>query len=284
MDDLLVRAAGRSEPGLEDFLNAPIRIHRHLDWRHSLDWLGTEPFFIAEKNGEVLAALACPPDPPSVAWVRLFAHSRTISAAQGWGMIFPHLRQYFRQRPGVRLVALGLQDWFEELLIASGFVSQQRIVVLDWEGDEAPALSLADRAASPVHIRPMRAEDLAVVAAIDQAAFDPLWQISIDTLQLAFQQSAVSTVAELDGQSVGYQISTSIPFSGHLARLAVMPGFQRRHIGQALVQHLMAEFLSSRVWHITVNTQSNNWSSLALYEKLHFNRTGENYPVYELAF
>lgn len=279
MNDLLVRAAGPSEPGLEEFLNAQIRIHRHLDWRHSLDWLGTQPFFLAEKDGEVLAALACPPDPPSVAWVRLFAHSRSISAAQGWGMVFPAVRQYFRQRTGVRLVALGLQDWFEGLLVASGFAVQQRIVVLEWEGADPPVLHPTN---APLQIRPMQADDLAAVAVIDQTAFDPLWQISLETLDLAFRQSASSTVAVLNGQMVGYQISTSIPFSGHLARLAVLPGFQRQHIGQALVQHLIAEFLRERVWHITVNTQSDNWSSLALYEKLHFNRTGEEYPVYEL--
>jgi RimJ/RimL family protein N-acetyltransferase len=31
---------------------------------------------------------------------------------------------------------------------------------------------------------------------------------------------------------------------------------------------------------ITVNTQSNNTASLALYEKIGFHRAGEQYPVY----
>jgi ribosomal protein S18 acetylase RimI-like enzyme len=35
-------------------------------------------------------------------------------------------------------------------------------------------------------------------------------------------------------------------------------------------------------WHLTVNTQADNAASLALYHKLGFRRTGEQFPVYTL--
>ena len=53
-------------------------IHRHLDWRYPLDWIGSPPFFVLENQGQIISALACPPDPPSVAWVRLVCQLREI--------------------------------------------------------------------------------------------------------------------------------------------------------------------------------------------------------------
>ena len=53
--------------------------HRHLDWRYPLDWIGSPPFLVLESQDQILSALACPPDPPLVAWVRLFVTSGKIS-------------------------------------------------------------------------------------------------------------------------------------------------------------------------------------------------------------
>jgi ribosomal protein S18 acetylase RimI-like enzyme len=36
------------------------------------------------------------------------------------------------------------------------------------------------------------------------------------------------------------------------------------------------------MFHLTVNTQSDNSASLALYRKIGFRETGERYPVYQL--
>ncbi len=49
------------------------RIHAHLDWQPIEEWLGRQPFLLAERSRRVVGALACPPDPPDTAWVRFFA-------------------------------------------------------------------------------------------------------------------------------------------------------------------------------------------------------------------
>ncbi len=128
----------------------------------------------------------------------------------------------------------------------------------------------------------MTQEDLPIVALVDEAAFDPLWQNSLDSLTLAYQQSSWSTVAETSDGIIGYQISTSIPLTGHLARLAVIPAIQRSHVGYMLVRELLEHFKKSGAWHVTVNTQDDNLASIALYEKIGFRRTGELFPVYQL--
>src|ERR1700693_4700505 len=48
-------------------------VHSHLDWKPAEDWLGSQPYLVAERGKRVIGALACPPDPPDAAWLRLFA-------------------------------------------------------------------------------------------------------------------------------------------------------------------------------------------------------------------
>ncbi len=43
---------------------------------------------------------------------------------------------------------------------------------------------------------------------------------------------------------------------------------------------LLTRLLDYGIGKLSVNTQSDNGSSLALYEKMGFTRTGERYPVY----
>jgi ribosomal protein S18 acetylase RimI-like enzyme len=130
-------------------------------------------------------------------------------------------------------------------------------------------------------IRPMQQADLPVVAEVDAAAFAPLWQNSIEALQLAYPQSVFPTVVEVNGLVVGYQLSTRNPLGAHLARLAVRPGLQGRGIGRALVADLIRQTGQHGMPHLTVNTQSDNATSLALYNHIGFRETGERFPVYQ---
>jgi ribosomal protein S18 acetylase RimI-like enzyme len=89
-------------------------------------------------------------------------------------------------------------------------------------------------------------------------------------------------VAEADGQIIGYQLSTRNPLGAHLARLAVRPESQGRGVGRALVADLIQQAERRSMYHLTVNTQNDNLSSLALYKKIGFRETGDCYPVYQL--
>jgi ribosomal protein S18 acetylase RimI-like enzyme len=107
-------------------------------------------------------------------------------------------------------------------------------------------------------------------------------QNSLTYLEIAFRQAAVATVAEYEGQLVGYQISTGTPIGGHLARLAVLPHLQGKGIGYALLYDLLNQFTRRGARTITVNTQKDNLASLSLYRKSGFQMTGEEYPIYQL--
>ncbi len=282
----------RDRKQLANLIHFESTVHRHLDWRSPLDWIGRSPYLVAEGRNGLLAALVCPPDPPEVAWVRLFAVSSEWDVDDAWQVLWSQAQEYYWDWDEIQVAAIPLQNWFQALLAKSGFVHDHNIVILAWERDEKPGLfgfgrdALPRRRARPapnphVHIRPMNFDDIPAVHAIDVAAFEPIWQNSLSGLELAFRQAALATVAEGPDGLIGYQISTSSPVGGHLARLAVYPQYQGKGVGYQLVNDLLKQFKRRGAQSVTVNTQFNNKPSLSLYQKTGFRLTGEEYPIYE---
>ncbi len=251
-------------------------VHRHLDWRGPLEWLGSPHYWVLEEKGDLLAALACPQDPPGVAWIRLFACASGPGAAQVWLDLWNTARRELSDPGGVVAAAIALNPWFEDFLAEAGFVFNQNIVMLAWEDAPIPGQSLPP----DVKLRPMRPGDLPQVTEVDNSAFDLLWRNSLDALQKALKQAVHATVAETAEGLVGYQLSTGGAMGAHLARLAVRPEMQGRGLGSALVTDLLEHVRGRGKARVTVNTQSDNLSSQALYERLGFVFTGEKYPVF----
>lgn len=115
----------------------------------------------------------------------------------------------------------------------------------------APARPLADE----ITFRMMTPLDLPAVYQIDSLSFEPLWQNSLDEVQRSFSQAGYCTIAEKEGQVMGYQISTLKPGHLHLTRLAVHPLLQRLSIGYGIVYHLLSFCSQQAINQVTVNTQ-----------------------------
>lgn len=275
----LRKAQEEDRSRLANLLHFESHVHRHLDWRHALDWLGRHPFLVAEKSGRISAALACPPDPPSIAWLRLFAVSARITPAEAWKILWPAAQEHLAEKAD-QVVAIPLQGWFNELLSASSFDHVHNVVVLEWQPEfEKSLLKQTEQAAD---VRAMRNEDLTGVHAVDNSGFPILWQHSLETIQMAFAHCSNATVIEIEGVIAAYQISTISNQGLHLARLAVHPKWQGRHFAQSLVLQLQTEISQMQSQKLTVNTQDINKPSLALYEKAGFEFTDESFPVFQL--
>ena len=251
-------------------------VHRHLDWRTPLEWIGFPPYFVIEQKGQIEAVLACPPDPPLIAWVRVFATIGEFSAEHAWNILWSNVLRMMERRGGSKVAVIVLQNWFQEILEYCGFACQQEIVMLTWMGKEIPEVNMPAR----FQIREMVEKDLQRVAELDAIAFDPLWQNSSSALRKAFHQAALATTVEDNDVIVGYQISTKNLLGGHLARLAVDPAMQGKGIGYLLVSDMIQKLDRIDVTNITVNTQSDNSTSLALYKRIGFRETGDRYPVF----
>jgi ribosomal-protein-alanine N-acetyltransferase len=276
---LTVRSATEADgQRLADLIHFESFIHRHLDWRPPLDWIGQDPYLVIDDGAGLLASLACPPDPPKVAWIRLFAVSSKISAKDAWCELWPAARSILNGRGGaVNIAAIPLQSWFRRLLEESDFKSAHRVVVLTWNGGGSPPQDKA----IPAEIRPMNIDDVPAVEKVDAVAFEEVWQNSHNGLEEAYRQAAFATVAEISGKVVGYQISTATAMGGHLARLAVRPDSQGQGIGYALLRDMLLRFKRRGAVNVSVNTQDDNLISLSLYHKAGFRRSSEEYTVYQ---
>jgi len=250
-------------------------IHRHLDWRSPLEWLGAPFYWALEEHRNITAALACPAEVTGIAWVRLFVYAGHASPDNVWTLLWSTAKEEIAHHGGATVAAIAMQTWFQQILAASGFENRQQIVMLEWQYQPWVA-----RETNGIHIRKMTEADLPQVVETDNAAFHPLWHNSFDTIQLAFSQAMFATVAENSHGIFGYQISTGHGQRAHLARLAVRPEAQGQGVGRSLLSDLFTKVTRNGIVRLSVNTQSDNATSLSLYKKMGFNRTGEEYPVY----
>jgi [ribosomal protein S18]-alanine N-acetyltransferase len=251
------------------------RLHRHLDWRSPLEWLGAPFYWALDDGGQIMAALACPPEREGIAWIRLFVYSGRWSAENAWDLLWTAAREEIQRVGGAKVAAIAIQPWFQNLLAGSRFESHQQIVLLEWRYQPTVARDTAG-----VRIRKMTEADLLDVEKTDRASFDSLWQNPLETLRRAYAQALYATVAENQNGIIGYQISTGAGQRAHLARLAVHPAVQGKGAGRAILNDLFRFLTYMGVSRLSVNTQSDNQASLNLYQRMGFVRTGERYPVY----
>ena len=276
MINTFVRPADHNDhQQLSNLIFFETRLHRHLDWRSPLEWLGAPFYWALDEGGQITAALACPAERAGIAWVRLFVYAGRWSANDAWNILWSTARDEISRSGGGTVAAIAIQPWFREVLAANGFENRQQIILLEWRYQPWPTYE-----ANEIRIRKMMEADLPEVERTDAASFDPLWQNPLETLERAFAQSMFATVAENKDGIIGYQLSTGSTQRAHLARLAVHPSVQGQGAGSALLSDLFTRLTQAGIGRLSVNTQSDNQVSLSLYQRVGFVRTGEQYPVY----
>ncbi|MGE5376057.1 MAG: GNAT family N-acetyltransferase [Bacteroidota bacterium] len=276
MINSLVRAADLNDhQQLSNLIFFETHLHRHLDWRSPLEWLGAPFYWALEEDRQITAALACPTEVEGIAWVRLFVYTGHWTPENAWAMLWPAAREEISRAGGATVAAIAMQPWFQTILAENHFENRQQIVMLEWHSRPWTSTKV-----DGVRIRRMMESDIPGVTRADHAAFTPLWHNSLDTLQRAFSQALFATVAETRDEIIGYQLTTGHGQRAHLARLAVHPAMQGRGVGHALLSDLYANLMRIGTTSLSVNTQSDNQVSLKLYKNMGFTRTGEEYPVY----
>lgn len=277
---IFVRPALHSDQtALENLLESAQAMHKHLDWRSPLEWLGSPYFLLAEAHGRLQGLLICSAEGGQLFWLRVLGIRDMSELESVWQALFSQmLNDVQSSNPGTPILCLAYYDWLKQLLEEQEWQVIQRVVQLRWVDRHISLLS--ENTPPALRIRPMILTDLSEVQAIDQACFPSIWSQSLDVTRRAFLQSSHSSVAELENDIVGFQISSSHKSIAHLARLAVRPANQGIHIGQALLQSMLKHFRRPWIREITVNTQQDNQFSLKLYQKMGFQLTGESYPIY----
>jgi ribosomal-protein-alanine N-acetyltransferase len=272
----VLQATSSDTSEIASFLDRAKLVHRHLDWTPLLDWIDSPPFLKYYLNQHLEGILACPPEPPGVAWIKCFACNQASEPASIFQSLLIEAKKYLPSSVDY-IIALGLNEWFKYILQTNNFEKFQDVIVLRYEHKP---LEIIVKGVTTV--RPMELFDIDEVARIDQTSFEPIWAISSSGLESAFFQAEHTSVAEINGKIVGYELSTANQFSAHLARVAVLPDFQHENIGFQLVSEMVTYFLNRGIAEITVNTQDVNHASLNLYKKTGFIPTGDRFPIYRI--
>lgn len=253
------------------------RTHTHLDWERPGTWLNRPdgPIVMAHEGEKLVGFLGFSGSLNGASWLRLGAIASHSDPGAILGSLWQALAPDLRAQGTHIAAALIVQPWLASYLTQLRFHHLEDVVTLHRNNQQ----SLPD-APNSVEIRPAYREDLPAIAAVDHAAFAPPWQLSMTDLWQAQRSAALATVAVLNDQVVGYQISTRHAEAGHLARLGVRSGVQGKGIGASLLHDLIVNLERRGVRGISVNTQMSNTRSQRLYERFGFRRNGFDLPVW----
>ena len=258
------------------------RRHLHVDWRLPGDWFDIGVSVVAERDsGKLAACLILGADPPPAAWVRLCALLGGADQRSLFGALFDAALPPLRRSGVSQLGWLPQRVWPRSWMREVGFEIINEVETFLKQDLEIPP-DAPDAPAAVV--RPVQPGDFPRLAAIEAAAFDPLWRHSAKALELGLRQSISFNVAELDGRLVGFQYSVpgDEEDAAHLVRLTVSPDVQRRGVGSSLLTAAIDTYRQRGLYQISLNTQADNLASQRLYQKFGFTTAGYRLPVWSM--
>ncbi|HVU12879.1 MAG TPA: GNAT family N-acetyltransferase [Phototrophicaceae bacterium] len=270
----------RHRHAVRDLLFRSYRTHTHLDWQETDQWLDegeNYPARLAWQGNHLLGILATSAPLNQTCWIRLAAVSDHTDTLTILSMLWDDLKPDLRAQNVHKAELLLIRNWITPFAGTLGFHYIEEIITF-----RRPALVIPEeRAPLELSMRLAQPEDLPAVLAVDNSAFVAPWQMDHEELRQAMRISASCTVAEQQGELVGYQLSTLYFDGAHLARLAVAPQVQGTGVARALLIDVLRRFERRGVRSMTVNTQASNMRSQRLYTGFGFERTGYDLPVWE---
>lgn len=257
------------------------RIHSHLDWHTTDQWIDITGQIIrlAWIDKRLVGMIGVSVPVGRSCWLRIVALAEDIPIDIILFPLWKAICHAMREQKADQVALLQIEDWLASFIGAMGFKYDEDIVTLSRTGNSKP-----DPTSDRLPVRLATLKDLRRMTEIDHVAFQPPWRLSLDDLRYAKRLATTCTVTHIDGEIAGYQISTTYQQNGHLARLAVLPEMQGRGVGSALLHDLLTRLYRRNVQTITVNTQASNKRSQRLYERYGFRRNGYDLPVYITRF
>lgn len=268
---------------VRDLLFRSSRTHTHLDWQDTDQWLEdgeSYPARLVWQGTRLQGIFVMSPPLNGTCWVRIAAVNDHADPQVILRMLWDDLLSELQANRIKTVALLMIRNWMKAYVKMFGFTYAEEIITfrrsLPTIPDEPQPENLT--------IRLTQNEDLSAILEIDNDAFAAPWQMDRHELRQAHRISAASTLAEIEGKIIGYQISTLYFDGSHLARLAVSPDVQGRGIARALLLDTLRRFERRGVHAMTVNTQASNERSQRLYLGFGFERTGYDLPVWMVNF
>lgn len=188
--------------------------------------------------------------------------------------LLPPVEEMARRGGATALVQIGYAPWLTTALNERGFLSRDWVVTYEWYS--RPVTVGGNRS---VIVRSAHLRDLPTLVALDKEIFGPIWHKPINNFEEALVRAFVFSVAELEGEIVGYQWCEVHEGHGHITRLAVRRGCEGQGIGTRLLTEVLGTLFKAGVSWVTLNTQESNLRSRMLYERHGFRLTDERVAV-----
>jgi ribosomal-protein-alanine N-acetyltransferase len=192
----------------------------------------------------------------------------TAAAARGdWpgtsylDTFLPLAESTLRAKGVTGLVQIGHAPWLTSILSRRGFASRDWVVTYEWQYQPVTVSGNPSVRVRSAHLR-----DLPTLLSLDERIFDPIWHKPAGNFEEALAQAYVFTVAEKEGQIVGYLWCDRHERHGHITRLAVQPGWEGKGVGTRLLTEALTVMGKAGIGWITLNTQESNQRSRMLYE------------------
>ncbi len=262
-------------------------LHAHPDWYEPVDWIGERGFVVLPEevaagvikrplfgtSPRLQACLIVAADPAPAAWVRVMA----VRGDGDAGEIGERLWAKVRGNTVVSEIGWLLSDeWPLPFLQRWGFSPAYDIETYRKDNVKIPSI----RPTPSIRILPAKKEDMAALAKIETAVFDPLWRNSAKAMKIALPQTFSFNVAWAGKRLIGYQMSNRAGMGAHIARITVAADWHGRGIGSALMAQATRDFQQAGLYWITLNAQLDNNASLGLYAKFGFRKTAVRYPIW----
>lgn len=137
--------------------------------------------------------------------------------------------------------------------------------------DDAPGIT----------IRPLVAEDIDAVVAIEREAFTTPWQP--ETFAGLIERDAVELTVMADdaGTIVGYSVLWCILDQGELANIAITPDRRGGGLGAHLLEHVLGVAAEKGVEKVFLEVRASNEAALGLYRRFGFAEAGRRANYYE---
>ena len=221
----------------------------------SMCWVTGEPDAI---HGFMMAEMR----PFSVAAITAAVISNGRGVASYIDALLPLVEHTVQQHGAATLVHVGYAPWLTHYLGRRGFFERETVITYGW--DRHPVTVTGNRA---VTVRAADHHDLVDVVMLDERIFGPVWHKRATEFENVLNRAFDFSVAEWNGQIVGYRWSDKSGDHGHLSRLAVRPDWEGRGVGTRLLTETLVAMVNAGVAWITLNTQEGNLRSRMLYER-----------------
>jgi ribosomal-protein-alanine N-acetyltransferase len=267
-------ATGDDAEALQRLIAYAWHVYLRISPEEVLLHLQSEQGWVAEDGDNIGGFMLIEIQPFLVALITAAAVSDNWPVVPYLDTFLPLMEETLRPQGVTALVQMGYAPWLTAVLRERGFTSRDWVVTYEWHYQPVTV-----RGNSSVSVRSAHLRDLPGLLSLDKRIFGPVWHKPTRNFQEALARAFVFTVAEKDGQIVGYQWCDKHDRHGHITRLGVRPGWEGKGVGTRLLTEALVAMVSAGATWITLNTQESNVRSRILYERHGFRLTDDRVAV-----